>query len=62
MFRAEFTSRSWLSPHSEHTHSLIPSAPIPFGLLLGIHPQHEHIWVVKFSSTSKNNAECLLAL
>ena len=28
------------------THSLIPSPALPFGLLAGMAPQHEQVWVV----------------
>ncbi len=41
---AAFTSRSWVTPHSQ-VHSLIPSPALPFGLLRR-EPQHEQVWVV----------------
>ena len=62
MFRAALTSRSWVAPQSEHSQCLTPSAPIPFGLLSGITPQHEHVWEVHHSSASTYRALCLSAL
>ena len=47
MFRAAFTSRSCAVPQSLHVHSLIRKPALPFGLLAGMAPQHEQVWVVR---------------
>jgi hypothetical protein len=44
IFRVALMSRSCNIPHSSHLHCLTPSAPNPFGLLAGMHPQTEHVW------------------
>lgn len=44
MFRAAFVSRSCTAPHAQQVHSLIPRPALPFGLLAGMTPQHEHVW------------------
>ena len=46
MFLAALMSRSCAVPHSLQTHSLIPRPALPFGLLAGMLPQHEQVWVV----------------
>ena len=62
MFLAAFTSRSWVAPHEEHLHSLIPRLASPFGQSCGTYPHAEQVRVVNFSLTSKYVAPCLLAL
>ena len=52
MFLAAFTSRSCTDPQLLQTHSLIRKPALPFGLLSGLQPQHEQVWV-------KNNYHCL---
>jgi hypothetical protein len=46
MFLAELTSRSCTEPQSLQVHSLILKPALPFGLLVGMLPQHEQVWVV----------------
>jgi hypothetical protein len=62
MFRAAFTSRSWIAPQSLHVHSLIPSPAIPFGRESGSDPQLEQVWDENASLTSANTTHCLMAL
>ena len=45
MFLAAFTSLSWTVAQVLQTHSLIRKPALPFGLLAGIVPQHEQVWV-----------------
>lgn len=51
-----------IAPHSLQTYSLIRKLALPFGLLLGISPQHEHVWVENASLISSNTTHCLMAL
>src|SRR6516162_1782933 len=62
MFRAALVSRSCSTKHSEQAQCLIPSAPIPFGLLADMRPQLEHVWEVHRSETSRNTARLLATL
>ncbi len=62
MFRAAFVSRSCTDPHEQHVHSLIPRPALPFGLLAGMIPQHEHVWVENASLTSSNTTHRPMAL
>jgi hypothetical protein len=41
------------APRPFHLHCLTPSAPNPFGLLAGMHPQTEHVWELYRSETTR---------
>jgi hypothetical protein len=60
MFRAALTSRSWLTPHSEHTHCLTPSDLTPRGPLLAEQP--EHVTVENLSETISTTVPWLMPL
>ena len=62
MFMAASVSRSCSAPHSEHVHSLIPRFALPFGLLAGIIPQLEQVWVEYDSLTYSNMTDRAIAL
>ena len=65
MFLAALMSRWCSSLHSEQTHSLIPRPVLPFGLLSGITPQLEQVWVERREApelhldTKLNNGDIL---
>ena len=53
MFFAAFVSRHvCVAPQSLQVHALIRKSALPFGLLIGIFPQHEQVWVVCDSLTT----------
>jgi hypothetical protein len=56
--QAAFVSRSCNAPHEPHVHCLIPGPVLPFGLLAGMVPQHEQVWVENASLTSANTTHC----